>query len=226
MRILLIDDDERLVSLVGTYLRERGLEVDGAPRGTLGLARVLEGGFDAVVLDVMLPDLDGFEVLRRIRAASPIPVLMLTARGEDTDRIVGLEMGADDYLAKPFNPRELLARIRAICRRGAPDSRDKEVLRFGNLDIDLQGRAVRLDGTERLLTTHQFDLLKALATQAGRVLSREQLHQAVRGEDLEAFDRSIDVHISRIRAALGAEHRWIRTVRGAGYVFSPPGTAP
>jgi DNA-binding response OmpR family regulator len=171
----------------------------------------------------MLPDLDGFEVCRRIRSTTDIPVLMLTARGDDTDRIVGLELGADDYLPKPFNPRELLARLKAILRRRGSGRAGRPILRFGRLEIDREARLVRLDGRERPLTSHQFDLLTALAERAGRVLSREALMERVRGDALEAFDRSIDVHVSRIRAAIEDDPRRPRrilTVRGAGYVFA------
>lgn len=230
VRVLIIDDDDRLRDLVTAYLSDRGFRVDGASTGSLGLSRVLDGGVDAVVLDVMLPDLDGFEVLRRLRARSDVPVLMLTARGEDLDRILGLEMGADDYLGKPFNPRELLARLKAITRRGGRGGKEEpEVLRYGALEIDLNARAVRLRGQWRALTSHQFELLRHLASAPGRLWSREQLQLAVRGEELEAFDRSIDVHISRIRALLEddpASPRWIRTVRGAGYVFTVPDAQP
>jgi two-component system phosphate regulon response regulator OmpR len=221
-RILMIEDDERLGAMVAEYLAPHGLQVTQATSAERGLALAARGGFEAVLLDVMLPDLDGFEVCRRLRASSDVPVLMLTARGEDADRIVGLELGADDYLPKPFNPRELLARLRAVLRRrgGAPRQAS---LRFGRLEIDREARVVRLDGTERPLTSHQFDLLYALAESAGRVLSRESLMQRVRGDSLEAFDRSIDVHVSRIRAAIEDDPRRPRrilTVRGAGYVFA------
>ena len=172
----------------------------------------------------MLPDIDGFEVCRQIRFRDQTPILMLTARGDETDRIVGLEIGADDYLPKPFNPRELLARIRAILRRGrgAAPAEDSS-LRFGRLHIDRGSRIVRFDGEEKALTSHQFNLLVALADNAGRVLNRERLMDLVKGEELEAFDRSIDVHISRIRSAIedDPKHpRRIITVRGAGYVFA------
>jgi DNA-binding response OmpR family regulator len=182
------------------------------------------GGFDALILDVMLPDLDGFEVCRQVRAMSDLPILMLTARGEEMERIVGLELGADDYLPKPFNPRELLARLRAILRRSSrPGVPRSAPLRFGRLEIDRAARVVRIDGVERPLTSYQFELLDVLATNAGRVLSRETLLDRVRGEELEAFDRSIDVHISRIRAAIEDDPKHPRrviTVRGAGYVFA------
>jgi DNA-binding response OmpR family regulator len=171
----------------------------------------------------MLPDLDGFEVCRRIRGASDVPVLMLTARGQDEDRIVGLEIGADDYLPKPFNPRELLARLRAILRRRAPAGGRTAPLRFGRLEIDRDARVVRVDGEERALTGYQFELLSALAESAGRVLGREALMEKVGRDAAEAFDRSIDVHVSRIRAAIEDDPRRPRrllTVRGAGYVFA------
>jgi len=170
----------------------------------------------------MLPDIDGFEVCRTIRTRAQTPILMLTARGEEMDRIVGLEIGADDYLAKPFSPRELQARIRALIRRSRAPAAGA-TLRFGRLAIDRESRSVRVDGEEKILTSYQFDLLAALADNAGRVLNREQLLDLVKGEELEAFDRSIDVHISRIRAAIedDPKHpRRIITVRGAGYVFA------
>ena len=223
-RILMIEDDAPLAAMVAEYLAASGgFEVTIASRGERGLALLESGSFQAVLLDVMLPDLDGFEVCRRIRARADPPVLMLTARGDDTDRIVGLELGADDYLPKPFNPRELLARVRAILRRRSAGPDHRPVLRFGRLEIDREARQVRLDGRERPLTGHQFDLLAALADSAGRVLSREALMERVRGDALEAYDRSIDVHISRIRVAIedDARHpRRIVTVRGAGYVFA------
>ena len=223
-RILIIEDDESLASMVGEYLQTAGMQVDAAHDAETGLAVLARARPDAVLLDVMLPDLDGFEVCRRIRASSDVPVLMLTARGEDTDRIVGLELGADDYLAKPFNPRELLARIRAILRRSAGRrSNCRNVLRFGRLEIDPASRRVTVGDAPRALTGYQFDVLYALASNAGRVMSREQLMDRLRGEALESFDRSIDVHVSRIRAAIEDEPRHPRriiTVRGAGYVFA------
>ena len=223
-RILMIEDDASLASMVGEYLRGAGMRVEAAHDASSGLAALSRLNPDAVVLDVMLPDLDGFEVCRRIRARSDVPVLMLTARGDDTDRIVGLELGADDYLPKPFNPRELLARLRAILRRRAgarPSVRD--VMRFGRLEIDPASRRIALGGEPRELTGYQFDVLCALASNAGRVMSREQLMDRLRGEALEAFDRSIDVHVSRIRAAIEDDPRRPRrivTIRGAGYVFA------
>ena len=224
MRILMIDDDTSLSGMVAQYLGSRGLEVVTRPDAASGLAELERGRFDALVLDLMLPDQDGFDVCRRVRASSELPILMLTARGDEEDRIVGLELGADDYLPKPFNPRELLARLRAITRRqrSAPATPGAQ-LRFGRLEIDRDARVVRLDGQEKALTSHQFELLVALAENAGRVLSREALMNLVRGESLEAFDRSIDVHVSRIRAAIEDDPRQPRrilTLRGAGYVFA------
>jgi len=220
--ILLIEDDIRLAEMVSEYLGEAGFRVAVAAAGRAGLERLTREPYDALVLDLMLPDMDGLEVCRQLRAKSDIPVLMLTARGEAMDRVVGLEIGADDYLPKPFEPRELLARLRAILRRRQPGGPTK-VLRFGRLEIDCDARVVRVDGAERSLTGHQFTLLVALAEKAGRVLSRNALMDLITGEALEAFDRSIDVHISRIRAAIEDDPkrpRRILTVRGAGYVFA------
>jgi DNA-binding response OmpR family regulator len=179
--------------------------------------------FDAVILDLMLPDMDGLDFCRRLRATSDVPILMLTARGEPMDRVVGLEIGADDYLAKPFEPRELQARLRAILRRKGTATKNDDVTRFGRLEIDKASRSVRLDGEERALTSYQFAILLALAERAGRVLSRDALMDLLKGEKLEAFDRSVDVHISRIRAAIEDDPkkpRRILTVRGTGYVFA------
>ncbi len=223
MNVLVIDDDRRLGEMLSSYLGSHGLDVRTRLDAATGLAALARGEFDAVVLDVMLPDLDGFEVCRRIRASSQIPVLMLTARGEELDRVVGLELGADDYLSKPFSPRELLARLRAITRRSRAGSGPTDLLRFGALEVDLAAQRARLNGQDCPLTSHQFRILAALAENAGRVLSRDQIMDAVRGEALEAFDRSIDVHISRIRAAIEQNPRQPRrivTVRGVGYVFT------
>jgi DNA-binding response OmpR family regulator len=221
-RILMIEDDAALAGLVRDYLKPFGYEVVAAATATEGLRRLPEG-WAAVLLDVMLPDLDGFEVCRRIRAGSDVPVLMLTARGQDEDRIVGLEIGADDYLPKPFNPRELLARLRAVLRRRESGLSKTAFLRFGRLEIDRDARVVRLDGEERPLTSYQFDLLVALAESAGRVLGRETLMERAGHAAGEAFDRSIDVHVSRLRAAIEDDPkrpRRLLTVRGAGYVFA------
>jgi DNA-binding response OmpR family regulator len=231
-RLLLIDDDSRLTRMVGDYLAGHGFEVDVA--GTLGEGRRRLGqqAFDALVLDLMLPDGDGLDLTRELRGDARtrrLPLLMLTARGEPTDRIVGLELGADDYLPKPFEPRELLARLKALLRRAAPDSGTEEALHFGRLVIDTAARQARLDGRPCELTSHQFELLVVLARAAGRVLSRDQIMDALRGHPLEAFDRSIDVHVSRIRAAIedDPKHpRRVLTVRGAGYVFARQQDAP
>jgi two-component system phosphate regulon response regulator OmpR len=224
-RILIIDDDDRLAAMLQSYLSARGFVAEHRPDAHAGLSALAARDYHAVVLDVMLPDLDGFETCKRIRATSDVPVLMLTARGEDTDRIVGLELGADDYLPKPFNPRELLARLRAILRRRVSQAvARQDVMRFGPLEIDRGTREVRVEGEVKPLTSHQFALLCVLAERAGRVQTREQLMEAVRGEPHDPLDRSIDVHISRIRSLIERDARrprWIRTVRAAGYVFAP-----
>ena len=224
-RILIIDDDVRLADMVRAYLNQAGFAVEARHTGAAGIEAVADrrdGGYDAVVLDIMLPDLDGLEVCRRLRAKSDVSILMLSARGEDADRIVGLELGADDYLPKPFNPRELQARLKAILRR-RQGSAEASGLRFGRLEIDAASRTVRIDGAPAILTSYQFDLLNILAANAGKVLSRERLMDLVKGEELEAFDRSIDVHVSRIRAVIEddpAHPRRIITVRGSGYLFA------
>ena len=225
-RLLLVDDDARLAAMVGDYLRRSGYEIDVA--GTLadGRAKLAAASYDGLVLDLMLPDGDGLDLCREIRAAQRtrrLPLIMLTTRGEAMDRIVGLEIGADDYLPKPFEARELLARLKALLRRAAPHPAADDVLRFGRLEIDLGARVARLDGRGLDLTSHQFDLLVVLAEHPGRVLSRDQIMDALRGHPLEAFDRSIDVHVSRIRAVIEDDPknpRRVLTVRGAGYVFA------
>ena len=222
-QVLIVDDDTRLSAMLADYLTGNGYQVRTAGAAQAGLAEIGRNAPDAVILDVMLPDFDGFEACRRIRAISDVPILMLTAKGDETDRIVGLELGADDYLPKPFNPRELLARLKAILRRRGGIAAQGRVLRFGMLEIDPGSRTARVDGRECDMTSHQFDLLVALAENAGRTLTRDQLMDMVKGEALEAFDRSIDVHISRIRAAIETDPkhpRRIITVRGAGYVFA------
>ena len=221
-RILMIDDDNRLAGMVSDYLGGAGFRVTIANTARDGEGLLKRETFDAVILDLMLPDADGLDFCRRLRGTTDVPILMLTARGEPMDRVVGLEVGADDYLAKPFEPRELQARLRAILRRkGAPAK--AETLRFGRLEIDKGARVVRVDGEERVITSYQFALLLALAERAGRVLSRDALMDVLKGEKLEAFDRSVDVHVSRIRAAIEDDPkkpRRILTVRGAGYVFA------
>jgi DNA-binding response OmpR family regulator len=225
-RLLLIDDDRRLAAMLGEYLGAHGFEVDTAGSLADGRERLAGTAYDALLLDLMLPDGDGLDLTRELRASPRtrrLPLLMLTARGEPTDRVVGLEIGADDYLPKPFEPRELLARVKALLRRAAPEPSADEVLRFGRLEIDLGARQARVDGHPCDLTGHQFDLLVVLARSAGRVLSRDQIMDALKGHPLEAFDRSIDVHISRIRAAIEDDPkapRRVLTVRGSGYVFA------
>ena len=231
-QLLMIEDDTRLAQMVGEYLGQSGMQVTHHADAAGGLAQLQgpgSGGLpDLVILDLMLPDMDGLEVCRRIRAlqgpAAQVPVLMLTAKGDPMDRIIGLEIGADDYLPKPFEPRELLARIRAILRRrtdgAAPAA---QTLRFGSLEIDRDARTVTVGGQPCELTSYQFDLLVAMAERAGCVLTRDQIMEAVRGRELEAFDRSIDVHMGRIRAAIEQDAknpRRILTVRGVGYVFA------
>src|SRR5262245_57729984 len=208
--------------MLSEYLGEAGYRVSAATTGAAGMRMLEREPYGALVLDLSLPDIDGLEVCRRVRAGQDLPVLMLTARGEPADRIVGLELGADDYLPKPFEPRELLARLKAVLRRAGAAEKG-QLLRFGRLEIDRGARAVRLDDKERPLTSYQYALLLALAENAGRVLSRDLLMDLVKGEAMEAFDRSIDVHVSRIRAAIEDDPkkpRRIITVRGAGYVFA------
>lgn len=230
-RLLLIDDDARLVEMLGEYLRARGFELDTCGDGESGLAAQAKGDYQAVILDVMMPGIDGLEVCRRLRARSHVPILMLTARGDDMDRIVGLELGADDYLPKPFNPRELLARLGAILRRAhpaQPAAANPDRLRFAHLEIDRAAREVRVHGERRELTGRQFDLLLLLAERAGRVQTRQQILDALKGEEWDNVDRSIDVHISRIRQLIedDVKHpRLLQTVRGTGYVLTPPAEA-
>ena len=225
-RLLLIDDDTRLTDMVGGYLRQNGYEVETAASLAAGRDCLKHGPPDALLLDLMLPDGDGLDFTRELRSDARtrrLPLLMLTARGEPLDRIVGLELGADDYLPKPFEPRELLARVKALLRRAAPETGDDEVLHFGRLEVDVGARQARLAGQPCDLTSHQFELLTVLARSPGRVLSRDQIMDALKGHPLEAFDRSIDVHISRIRAVIEDDPknpRRVLTVRGAGYVFA------
>jgi DNA-binding response OmpR family regulator len=225
-RLLLIDDDARLSEMVGDYLRGHGFSVDSAGSLAAGRDCLARDSYDALLLDLMLPDGDGLELTRELRAAATtrrLPLLMLTARGEAMDRIVGLEIGADDYLPKPFEPRELLARIKALLRRARPDSPGGEVLSFGRFEIDFDARQARLDGRVCDLTSHQFELLAVLAKNPGRVMSRDRIMDALKGHPMEAFDRSIDVHISRIRALIEDDPkapRRVLTGRGAGYVFA------
>jgi len=228
-RILVIDDDVELCHLVGEYLRAEGFTIECVHDGETGLKKAMAGEYLLAVLDVMLPGINGFEVLRRIRQTSKIPVLLLTARGEDVDRIVGLEIGADDYLPKPFNPRELVARIRAVLRRSLPAGKDgqaSDVVRVGEIELDPASRTVYQNGKPLELTSVEFNLLEVLLREAGNVVSRDRLVDSVLGRKFSPFDRSIDMHVSKVRRKLGdtdggADH--IKTVRGVGYRLRDPG---
>ncbi len=231
MKILIVDDDKKLCRLVQDYLKPMGFEVRSAHTGAEGLDMALSGDFEAVILDVMLPGIDGFEFLKILRKKSDIPVLMLTARGDETDRIVGLEMGADDYLPKTFSTRELLARLRAVTRRSRNADRkstsisEDDLLIMGDLQISKNSRTVLLGEEILTLTPLEFDILLCLAMSAGRVLTRDQLLDMVAGRTYEVFDRSIDVHISSLRRKLGEDPRrprYIKTVRATGYMFVDP----
>jgi two-component system response regulator CpxR len=227
--LLLIDDDEELGALLGDYLGREGYRVRVAANGGEGLGEARAGGHALVLLDIMLPDMDGFEILRELRKSSSLPVIMLTAKGEEVERIVGLELGADDYLPKPFNPRELVARIKAVLRRSegprpAPPTAEEapRCVEAGALTMELESYRALLEGRELALTTIEFALLRELVLAAGRVLSRETLLDRVRGREFDAFDRSIDVHISNLRQKLGDDAkkpRFIKTVRSVGYTF-------
>lgn len=229
-QILIIDDDVALCELVTEYLEPLGFKVDSVHRGDAGADQALAGKYSIVILDVMLPGLNGFEALRSIRAQSKLPVLMLTARGDDVDRIVGLEIGADDYLPKPFNPRELVARIRAILRRTGAEPLSSggaaKPLSIGDIELDPGTRVVRRNSKIIQLTAVEFDLLEKLLRGAGRILSREDLSKDVLGRNTSPFDRSIDMHISNLRKKLGhqvgAVER-IKTVRGVGYIYALTG---
>ena len=220
MNLLLVDDDAELTSLLGEFLRREGFTVEAVHEGNRGLEAALELGFDLVILDVMLPGMDGFEILRRLRQKSKVPVLMLTARGEDVDRIVGLELGADDYLAKPFNPRELVARIRAILRRFEPRSAAPgNRIEANGISLDPGTREVFANGKRIDLTTFEFDILEMLMRSAGRVLSRDALMENFYNRKATPFDRSIDMHISHLRKKLEGGDDLIKTIRGVGYQF-------
>lgn len=226
-KVLIIDDDQKLCALVRDYLAPHGYAVSAAYNGPSGLEMVNTGNFGAIILDVMLPGMDGFEVLKALRRDHDVPVLMLTSRGDETDRIVGLEMGADDYIPKTFSTRELLARLRAVIRRtqtstSVERSGGDQVIDVGGLKIDHPSRTARLNGQPVELTPVEFELLYQLARSAGRVLSRDQLLDRVAGRDYDVFDRSIDVHISSLRRKLDDDPRaprFIKTVRSVGYMF-------
>ncbi len=222
IRVLLIDDDQRLVELLASYLEQNGIALTGASDGARGLAAMDTAVFDAVLLDVMMPGLTGLEVCKRIRQKSRIPIIMLTAKGDETDRVVGLEIGADDYVAKPFSPRELLARIRALLRRASPDV-VAERIQIASIEIDVPSREVRVLGKTAELTGIEFDILLALARRAGRVVPREALLVDAGRSDVVVGERTVDVHISHLRQKLGDDPRLpklIKTVRGVGYVLA------
>ena len=224
--VLVIDDDTELCELLDAYLTKAGFAVTAVHDGETGVSSALTGDFDFIVLDVMLPKMNGFDVLRKVRTESDIPVLMLTARDEDIDRIVGLELGADDYLPKPFNPRELAARINAILRRSGskvPEETDTDKLSVGDVEVDFGTRVVTCGNDEIELTTTEFALLEVLLRSAGKVVKREELSAKALGRNLTRFDRSIDVHISKLRKKLGGRSDMgerIRTIRGIGYQYS------
>lgn len=221
MRMLLIDDDVELCSLLDELLKREGFEVQMEHDGARGLERAQSGQFDLIVLDVMLPRLDGFEVLKSLRGVSKVPVLMLTARGEDVDRIVGLELGADDYLPKPFNPRELTARIRAILRRiEAKPGADSRRLEINGIVLDPGSREVLKDGRQVEMTTFEFDILEQLMRSAGRVVSRDELMESLYNRKATPFDRAIDMHISHLRKKLETDRTLFKTIRGVGYQFA------
>lgn len=229
-QLLVIDDDVGLCELVAEYLEPEGYRVEAVHDGEAGTARALSGEHALCVLDVMLPGINGFEVLRRIRASSSLPVVMLTARGEDVDRIVGLEIGADDYLPKPFNPRELVARINAVLRRVRPDEQDErqapETLSASDIEMDLGTRVVRRAGEVVELTVVEYDLLEKLLRAPGRIVSKEELVRDVLHRSLSPFDRSIDMHVSNLRKKLGHQVQGverIKTVRGVGYIYASTG---
>jgi len=230
-RVLVVDDDVELCDLIAEYLKPEGFEVQAVHDGETGLERALAGETDLVVLDMMLPGISGLDVLRKLRERSRLPVLILTARGQDVDRIVGLEIGADDYLGKPFNPRELLARIRAILRRTktGPASGEPKKIAIGDVEMDLGARTVRKAGDGVELTSLEFNLLEKLMMQAGEVVTREQIAQEILGRRFVAYDRSIDMHVSKLRRKLGryadGEER-IKSIRGVGYVYTLPATEP
>ena len=227
-RILLIDDDEELCELISEYLTVEGFTVEAVHDGEAGLQKATAGEHDLIILDVMLPKKNGFDVLRELRHETQIPVLMLTARGDDMERIVGLEIGADDYLAKPFNPRELVARLRAILRRTQTSAEDSppvssEKIQIEDVEVSLSARSARREGEDLNLTSVEFELLAELLKNAGKIVKKEDLNQSVLGRRLSPFDRSLDMHISNLRKKLGArdggEER-IKTIRSVGYIYT------
>ncbi len=230
-RVLVVDDDVELCDLVKEFLQPEGLQVEAVHNGNRGLERALSGEHALVVLDVMLPGMNGLDVLRKLRATSSVPVLLLTARGQDVDRIVGLELGADDYLPKPFNPRELVARIRAILRRtkggeGGERQAPQTSVRVGDVELNPATRTVQRGGEAVDLTAVEFNLLDVLLREAGRVVTRDELAKIALGRMFSPYDRSIDMHISKLRKKLGEDGKGgerIKTVRGVGYIYAAPG---
>ncbi len=225
IRVLLIDDDVRLYELLKSYLEQNGCTVTVAPDGKRGLAALEVGTFDAVLLDVMMPGMDGIETCKRIRQKSSIPIVMLTAKGDETDRVVGLELGADDYVSKPFSPRELLARLRAVLRRAKPEAAGERI-GAGDIAIDVPGRFVTMMGKSVELTGIEFDVLVALVRRAGRVVSRDALLSEAGRGDVTVGERTVDVHVSHLRQKLGDDPKspkLIKTVRGVGYVLTKDG---
>jgi len=229
-RVLVVDDDVELCDLVKEFLQPEGLQVEAVHNGNRGLERALSGEHALVVLDVMLPGMNGLDVLRKLRASSTVPVLLLTARGQDVDRIVGLELGADDYLPKPFNPRELVARIRAILRRTRGEGAEKQApqssVRVGDVELNPATRTVLRGGEAVDLTAVEFNLLDVLLREAGRVVTRDELAKIALGRLFSPYDRSIDMHISKLRKKLGEDGKGgerIKTVRGVGYIYAAPG---
>jgi DNA-binding response OmpR family regulator len=223
--ILIVDDESHILELARLYLEKEGYAVETATSGPAGLQKAETGHPALVVLDVMLPGLDGFEVCRRLRRQSDVPILMLTARGDDVDKIVGLELGADDYLVKPFNPRELVARVKAILRRVEGGGQRGRVTAIGDLTIDQARREVTIAGRPVTLRTKEFDLLVALARDQGVVLSRERLLESVWGYEVDAETRTVDVHVNHLREKLAASTVTIETVRGIGYKLVAPDPA-
>lgn len=225
-KVLIIDDDEELCELVSEYLTVEGFETEAVHDGESGLKRAISGDHEMAILDVMLPKMNGFEVLRNLRKDSDLPVLMLTARGEDMERIVGLETGADDYLPKPFNPRELVARLRAILRRAHPEEGENalpEKIVVGDIELAPAARSVKLGGEEVQLTSVEFDLLAALLKKAGSIVKKEDLSETVLERELSPYDRSLDMHISNLRKKLGNrsdDGERIKTVRSVGYIYT------
>ena len=225
-KILIIDDDEELCELVSEYLGVEGFEVESVNDGETGLERALSGDYDMVILDVMLPKMNGFDVLRNLREQSQLPVIMLTARGDDMERIVGLEIGADDYLPKPFNPRELAARLRAILRRATADETDPtddDKLSVDGVEVVASARTATCDGKDLNLTSVEFEVLAELLREAGKIVKKEDLSERVLGRSLSPFDRSLDMHISNVRKKLGPRadgSERIKTIRSVGYIYT------